>query len=166
MARRRFQSPEPKREDKWWYLLYWQDEFIRGDRVRRRKRAKLARATTPEREVKKIAAEFLGPANQGLVTVGSATAFGEFVESIYIPTVLPLMAKSTKERYEGVIENYLKPTFGTACLRDMSTLALQRYFSGMASSKLSYESRDKIRDVLSSILRSSVQVWISREESD
>ena len=27
MARRRFQSPEPKREGKWWYLLYWHDEF-------------------------------------------------------------------------------------------------------------------------------------------
>jgi integrase len=157
MARRRFQSPEPKREGKWWYLLYWQDEFIKGSRVRRRKRAKLAPAAIPEREVKKIAAEFLRPANQGLVTFGSAMPFGEFVESIYIPTVLPLMAQSTQERYEGVIENYLKPAFGTACLRDMSTLALQRYFSGMASSKLSYESRDKIRDVVSSILCSAVR---------
>ena len=36
-------------------------------------------------------------------------------------------------------------------------LSIQRYFSGMATSKLSHESRDKIRDVLSSILVSAVQ---------
>ena len=34
-------------------------------------------------------------------------------------------------------------------------LAIQEYFSGMAGSKLSHESIDKIRDVLSSILGSA-----------
>ena len=43
------------------------------------------------------------------------------------------------------------------CLRDLGTLQLQRYFSGMAASTLSHESKDKIRDVLSSILRSAVR---------
>ena len=57
MARRRFQGPEPKREGNWWYLLFWQDEFENGRRVRKRKRMKLAPATMPQREVKKIAAE-------------------------------------------------------------------------------------------------------------
>ncbi len=31
MARRRFQDPEPKRSGHWWYVLYWQDVFLRGD---------------------------------------------------------------------------------------------------------------------------------------
>src|SRR3974377_1135699 len=73
MARRRFQDPKPKRRGKWWSLLYWQDEFIDGRRVRKRKRLNLAPATMPEREVNKIAAEHLRPMNQGLTTVGSAT---------------------------------------------------------------------------------------------
>ena len=34
---------------------------------------------------------------------------------------------------------------------------MQRYFSGLAQSTLSFESRDKIRDVLSSALRAAVQ---------
>src|ERR1700693_5960379 len=64
MARRRFQDPKPFRERNWWFILIWRDEFISGKRIRKRKRITLARATMPEREVKKIAAEFLRPINQ------------------------------------------------------------------------------------------------------
>ena len=66
------------------------------------------------------------------------------------------MAASTRDRYRGVISNYLLPKFGGLCLRDLSTLELQRYFS-TANTELAYESRDKIRDVLSSILASAVK---------
>lgn len=157
MARRRFQNPTPRKEGNWWYIFPWQDVFLAGKRERKRVRVKLAPATMLEREVRKIAAEILRPLNQGLMTVGSATKFDDFVETIYAPTTLPLMAKSTQERYQGVIKNYLKPAFGESCLRELMPLSLQRYFSEMAASELTYESRDKIRDVLSSILGSAVQ---------
>ena len=157
MARRRFQAPKPTRVGKWWYLLSWQDEFVNGRRIRRRKRTKLAPATMLEREVRKIAAEVLRPLNQGLISVGSGTKFEDFVASVYKPTVLPLLAKTTQDRYSSVLKNYLIPTFGQACLRDVTPLVAQRYFSKMAGSKLGYESRDKIRDVLSSVLGSAVQ---------
>jgi integrase len=110
-----------------------------------------------EREARKIAAETLRPVNQGLITVGSATAFEEYTDTVYVPTMLPLMAKSSQDRYQGVIKNYLKPNFGGICLRDMTPLSLQRYLSGLSASKLAYESRDKVRDVLSSILSSAVK---------
>ena len=157
MARRRFQSPKPQRVGKWWYLLSWQDVIENGRRVRKRKREKLAPATMLEREVKKIAAERLRPLNQGLITIGSAINFENYVESTYNPTVMPLMAHSTQDRYGSVIKNYLKPAFGQFCLRDLTPLAVQRYLSEMGKSSLSHESRDKIRDVLSSILGSAVQ---------
>ena len=111
----------------------------------------------PEREVRKIAAEVLRPLNQGLITIGSAMTFNDFVETVYYPVVLPLMATSTQCRYKGVIQNHLSPQFGDFCLRDLTPLVVQRYFSSMANSKLAYESSDKIRDVLSSILGSAVQ---------
>lgn len=69
---------------------------------------------------------------------------------------MPLMAKSTRDRSEGVIRNYLIPAFGELCLRDLTPLTIQRYFSNMATSPLAHESRDKIRDVLSSVLTSAV----------
>ena len=156
MARRRFQNPEPKRLGRWWYLLLWQDEFLAGKRIRKRKRIRLAPATMPEREVKKIAAEFLRPLNQGLVPIGAAVGFEEYVEAVYKSTRLPLMAKSTQSHSLSVIKNYLNPAFGSKCMRDLTPLTLQRYFSNIPSSKLSYEARDKIRDVMSSILSSAV----------
>lgn len=160
MARRRFQDPKPKREGKWWYLLLWQDEYVQGKRIRKRKRIRLAPATMPEREVKKIAAEFLRPLNQGLAPIGAAVGFDDYVETVYKTTILPLMAKSTRSRYESVLKLHLKPAFGSMCMRDLTPLTLQKYFSGLASSKLSYESRDKIRDVMSSVLCSAVTYGI------
>jgi integrase len=156
MARRRFQNPVPKREGNWWYVLYWVDTFSDGKSTRKRKRHKLAPGDIPEREAKKMAAEFLRPMNQGLVPIGSATKFEEYVETVYKSTLLPLMARSTRDRSQGVIKNYLNPAFGSKCLRDLTPLTLQQYFSGMTGSELSYESRDKIRDVMSSILASAV----------
>ena len=157
MARRRFQAPKPEKRGKYWVLRYWQDVFQDGRRTRQRKRIKLAPATMPEREVKKIAAEHLRPMNQGLVTIGSATNFTEFVDNVYTPVSLIKMASSTQDRYEGIIDNYLKPQFGGLCLRDISVLTVDRYISDLGKTKLSHESMDKIRDVLSSILGSAVR---------
>jgi len=157
MARRRFQAPKPKRRGKYWVLRYWQDEFKDGRRIRERKRVKLAPASMQEREVQKIAAEHLRPMNQGLVTIGSATNFTEFVEGVYIPVVLSKMAQSTQNRYEGIVSKYLLPHFGGLCLREVSTLTVDRYLATFGKSNLSHESVDKIRDVLSSILQSAVR---------
>src|SRR5262249_46595476 len=78
-------------------------------------------------------------------------------ETTYIPTVLPLLAKTTQDCYEGVIGKYLEPSFGGSCLRDLSPLTLQRYFSGLSGQGIAYPSVLKIRDALSSVLRSSVR---------
>jgi integrase len=157
MARRRYQNPQPHRRGNWWELRVWRDGFSGGERTRRRAYVKLAPASTLEREAKKISAEYLRPLNQGLESLGSATNFAKYVNDTYKPIVLPLMAKSTQDRYVGIIKNYLEPAFGKLCLRDLSPLSIQRHFSGMAASTLSHESKDKIRDVLASILGSAVK---------
>ena len=110
-----------------------------------------------EREAEKIRDEFLRPLNQGLVPIGAATKFEDYVESIYRPVVLPTMAKSSQDRAVSVYRNYLQPAFGHMCLRDLTHLTVQGYVSGMAGWKLSQESKDKVRDVLSSILGSAVE---------
>src|SRR5438270_7722941 len=97
MARRRFQDPEPFISGNWWYLLYWQGEFVDNKRTRKRKRKRLAPATMGEREVKKIAAEILRTLNQGLESIGSATNFITYVKDTYITVVMPLMSKSMRD---------------------------------------------------------------------
>lgn len=131
--------------------------FVNGKHKRVHKRVRLAPASVPEREVLMIAQEFLRPLNQGLELIGSATKFNDYVQSVYIPVMTPLLAKSTQDRYRSILNVYLLPTFGDLCLRDLSRLAIQRYFTGPSLAKLSHESRDKIRDVLSSVLRSAVE---------
>lgn len=155
MARRRFQDPRPSRRGQYWWLLIRQDEIVDGQRIRKRKRVKLAPADMPEREVRKIAAETLRPLNQGLVTIGSATRFDDYVEQEYKMTVLPTFAGQTQQRYSGIVRNYLSPEFGQLALRELTPLRIQKYFAGMANSPLSHESKDKVRDVLSSILGSA-----------
>jgi hypothetical protein len=174
MAKRRFQDPDPEIVGNWWWIRVYQDEFSNGRRIRKRKRIKLAPASMPVREVQKLAAEYLRPLNQGLINAGSATTFETFVKNIYSTTELPLLASSTQDRNGGIIKNYLVPTFGALCLRDLTPLTLQKYISkfqirGREESQsekseengkrelLSRESVDKIRDVLSSILRSAVK---------
>jgi len=68
---------------------------------------------------------------------------------------MPLLAKSTQGRYQGVIDNYIIPSFGRMCLRELSPKILQQYLSGLATSKLAHASREKIRTVLAAILRTA-----------
>src|SRR5271165_2133094 len=95
--------------------------------------------------------------------LGGALNFSIYVNETYIPVVLPLMANTTRSRYRGVINSYRIPTFGGLSLRELGTLQLQRYFSHMASSPLSHESKDKIRHVLSSVLGSAVHYQLRQE---
>jgi hypothetical protein len=129
MARRRFQQPTPVKRGKWWTLRVWKDTFIDGKLTRIRERVRLAPATLGEREVLKRAQKHLEPINHSIAAVGSATNFNHYVERTYKPIVLALMAKTTKERYEGIIKDYLSPVFGSLCLGDLSVLTAQRYFS-------------------------------------
>jgi hypothetical protein len=157
MARRRYQKPAPRKEGRQWVIYYWDDEFVDRERRRKKKRYVLGPGSMGAREADKIRDEFLRPLNQGLVNVGSATKFVDYVESVYKPVVLPTMAKSTRDRSVSVYENYLREGFGEMCLRDITPLTAQGFVSGMAGWKLGQESKDKVRDVLSSIMGSAVK---------
>jgi integrase len=158
MARRRYQDPTPKRRGVWWTLRFRQDEIVNGKLKRVRKEVRLGLiARVSERDARRLASEHLRPLNQGLQSIGSAVNFQHYVEKTYIQIAMPLFARSTQGRYQGVLDNYLIPAFGELCLRDLTPMTLQRYFSQMASSPLSRESKDKIRDVLASVLGSAKQ---------
>jgi len=160
MARRRFQDPTPRRRGKWWVIDIRRDVFVDGKHKRVQAPVRIAPADKSFREAQKISTEYLRPMNQQLESIGSATNFNHYVDNTYIPIVMPLLAKSTRDRYRGVIDNYLQPAFGKLCLRDLTPLSVQRYFSQMATSDLAHGSRDKIRDVLSSVMGSAVQYGV------
>lgn len=156
MARRRNQHPTPFREGNWWWINPWTDEFIEGKLQRRRKKMKVCPAEMPEYKAKTIAAEILRPMNEQQ-TVGSATRFANYVEGFYKPDWLSTLASTTKESYEGTLRKHLIPVFGTMMLRDMTTLTLQKYFSGLGTSSLGGATVLKMKEVLSSVLSSAVR---------
>jgi hypothetical protein len=160
MARRRFQKPTPFKEGNFWWLLI-RDQSETGSR--KRQRIKLAKADMPVREVQKIVDEKLAPMNQGLVLTGSAMSLSDFMNDTYIPRYLPKevapgrpthLSSSTRDSYRWVISKYLRPDLGDRCLRDLTRSALEDYFSRKGA-EASYPTISKIRDALSSILRSA-----------
>jgi integrase len=153
MARRRFQDPKPVKVGHFWYLLIWQNT---PGAARKRQRIQLAPATMPEREVLKIAAERLRPINQGVITAGSAVNFMHFVTDTYEKTALPLLSSAVQKTYQGAIRKHLEPVFGSCCLRDLTPVTLQTYFSGLHAKGAAYPTIVKVRDALSSILRAAV----------
>jgi integrase len=157
VARRRFQNPKPFRRGSWWIIQVRRDVFINGKLTRKNRWEKLAPATMSERQVLKIASEHLRDLNQGLENIGSATNFAHYTENTYIPVALRTMAKSTQDRYKGVINNYLQPAFGKLALRDLTPMTIDRYFAGLGDSELSQESIDKVRDVLASIVKRAIR---------
>jgi integrase len=157
MARRRYQQPKPELWRNHWWIRIRQDEMIEGTLTRKLKRIKLGPATMPAREAAKVAAEFLRPVNQGLISAGSAVSFNQYVETTWMPTEIPLLARTTQDAYQGIIRKCLVPRFGGLLLRDLTPLTLQRYFSELTGERVGYPKVLKIRDTLSSILRSAAR---------
>jgi integrase len=157
MQKRRHQQPKPEKIGNFWYMRIWQDVFAGGIRTRKRVRLKLAPATMHQREVLKIADELLRPINQGLISIGSAVNFGDYVERDYMPGSLKLLASSTQGTYAGAIRKHLMPSLRALSLRDLTPRTLKQFFSGMAANGAPYPTIVKTRDALSSILRSAVE---------
>ena len=108
----RHQDPKPRKHGNYWTIVIWKDEFQNGKLHRRQVRLRLAPLKTKWREVLRLKDEYLQPLNQGLVSFGSAINFRNYVQQTYIPLEMPLLAKTTQERYSSVLELYLLPTFG------------------------------------------------------
>jgi hypothetical protein len=155
-AARRFQDPPPERSGGWWYIRIREDVFENGVLVRKLKRIKVAPADMPARQVQRLAAEKLRPVNQGLITAGSAVSLKMFIDLNYIPGKLKFFRKPSRDRSMGIIDHYLIPKFGTMMLNQLTFTTLQQFLSGL-DSRLSFESRDKIRDVLGSIMSYAVK---------
>lgn len=155
MARRRFQDPQPEKLGRAWYIRVWEDVYTGGVRTRKRKRIKLAAADKGLREVQKLAADRLRKLNSGLVQVGAGVNFMHYIENEYRTKYLPTLAQPVQDCYESIIKVHLDPVFGSGSLADLTRSSLQGYFANRAGG-VEYPTLLKIRDAMSSILRSAV----------
>jgi integrase len=155
MARRRYQKPTPQRRGNQWTILVREDVSKDGQRIRKVRRVPLAPAAVSKREAERLRDEYLEAVNQAHVGIGGACLFRDFAQ-IYNRDVLSGLASTTRERSQGVLKNHLIPAFGGLMLREITLERVQGYFAEVQRSDLSPESIDKIRDVLSAVLRTAV----------
>jgi len=156
MARRRYQKPAPKRRGEQWSLLVREDYVINGQRKRKVKRITLGPAKLTKADAERLRDDYLAGINNPSVGIGGACLFRDFVQT-YQRDVLPTLASTSRERSASVLKNHLNPAFGDLMLREITLEPLQSYFTRLQQSKLSPESVDKIRDVLSAVLRTAVE---------
>jgi integrase len=156
MARRRYQKPRPTRRGQQWTILVREDQVEDGKRSRKVKRVAIGPASLTKAEAERLRDEYLSPVNHPNIGIGGACRFSDFAKT-YEQDILPTLSSTTRARSQSVIKNYLRPAFGEMMLREITLEPLQGYFTQLSQSKLSFESIDKIRDVLSSILRTAVE---------
>ncbi len=155
MARRRYQKPTPKRRGKQWSILVREDVVKHGQRNRKLKRIPLGPAALTRAEAERLRDDYLAAINQAHVGIGGAILFRDFAR-IYERDVLSTLASTTRERAKSVLKNHLNPEFGELMLRELTLEGLQGYFVRLQATKLSAESIDKTKDVLSGVLRTAV----------
>jgi integrase len=154
---RRYQKPSPKKRGNQWTLLVREEEVEDGQRIRKVRRISLGPATLTRAEAERLRDDYLAGINHPSVGIGGACLFGDFAR-IYERDVLSTMAAPTINRSRSVLKNHLNPELGALMLREITLERLQQYFTRLQqSSTLSPESIDKIRDVLSSVLRTAVE---------
>lgn len=157
MARRRYQKPTPRRRGGQWTILVREEVVTNGQRKRKVRRVALGPGSLSRAEAERLRDDYLAPVNQPNVGIGGACLFRDFAR-IYERDVLPTLASTTRKRSQSVLKNYLIPEFGELMLREITVERLQSYFTSLQKHPAlrSSESIDKVRDVLSSVLRTAV----------
>jgi integrase len=155
MARRRYQKPTPRRRGNQWTILVREDVVEDGQRVRRVTRVPLGPTALTRAEAERLRDDYLATINQAHVGIGGAILFRDFAR-IYERDVLPAWASTTRDRTKSVLKIHLNPEFGGLILRELTLEVLQQYFTRLQATKLSPESIDKVRDVVSAVLRTAV----------
>jgi integrase len=156
MARRRYQKPVPKKRGEQWSILVREDVMIDGQRKRKLKRVTLGPIALTRADAERLRDDYLAAINHPNVGIGGACLFRDFVQT-YKRDVLCTSASTSRSRSASVLKNYLIPEFGDMMLREITLEPLQGYFSRLHQTKLSFESIDKIRDVLSAVLRTALE---------
>jgi len=155
MARRRYQKPTPKRRGEQWTILVREDVVANGQRKRKVRRVSLGPAALTRAEAERLRDDYLADINQAHVGIGGAILFRDFAR-IYERDVIPTLASTTRDRTKSVLKVHLTPQFGDLMLREMTLEVLQQYFADLQETPQSAESVDKIKDVLSAVLRTAV----------
>ena len=158
MIRRRFQRgsifKRGKRKQVW--VGRYGEEVIGPDGVVGRIRRSEILGTVAEiptrRQAEQLLAERLRKFNRQDYRPASSRTFGDYVETDWLPQVLPALKYSTKKYYRYMFRVHLCPAFANVQLRLITRDAVQHFFAGKLRSGLSWSTVKGMRTLFGTVM--------------
>jgi integrase len=110
-----------------------------------------------KREALKILANRLQPLNEGWNRPQSTITFAAFVEEHFLPKKLGRFKFSTQQSYSSLLRKHFLPYFGGRRLDRIGTEDVEDYLRAKELSGYAWETRKRIRDLLSKIMSTAVR---------
>ncbi len=158
VTRRRFQKGSLYRRGarkKMWIGRYFEDLIGPNGAVTRIRRSEIL-GTVAEiptrRQAEQLLAERLRKFNSQDYRPSSSRTFREYVESAWLPQVLPALKFSTKKYYEYMLRVHLNPAFGHVQLRLITREAVQQFLTVKLSSGLSWSTVRGMRRLFGTVM--------------
>jgi integrase len=158
MTRRRFQRGSVYRRGtrkKMWIGRYFEDLIGPNGAVTRIRRSEVL-GTVAEiptrRQAEQLLAERLRKFNSQDYRPSSSRTFREYVESDWLPQVLPALKFSTKKYYAYMLRAHLHPAFGHVQLRLITREAVQQFLTVKLSSGLSWSTVRGMRRLFGTVM--------------
>src|SRR6266576_5721213 len=144
MTRRKYQHGSiyrrGKRKQVW--VGRYSEEVIGPDgalgRIRRSEILGTVAEIPTRRQAEQLLAERLRKFNSQDYRPASSRTFGDYVETYWLPQVLPTLKHSTKKYYSYMFSVHLGPAFAHVQLRLITRDAVQQFFAGKLRSGLSW----------------------------
>jgi integrase len=134
-----------------WHLRFYRDEFIGGQRVRKRSCVRLAPVSDEYRRPKDcalLARPYLDSVNRSAGLPEGSLSFSEFTERYFLPYVASKRTASTARFYKVTFTLYLRDRIGHVRLRDFTTRHAQEVLDAVA---LSHQSLLRIKTTMSAV---------------
>lgn len=156
MERRREQKGQIIRIGDFWYVRYWERRNVGGVIERKRVTHQLGPVTTrgkrPPADIETEAANHMRTIAVSAIRPERVVTIGDFVEGVYLPSVLQHNRPSTYKQYRDVWQDHLKARCSTFWLKSTRTFNIQQWLDDIsATSPLSRNSLHRIKSTISGI---------------
>ncbi len=149
-----------------WCLMYYDWRLVKGKRVRKRVKVKLARVS-PEYKtaasMQLLADRILAPINEKRVQPESAQTVKEFIEERYFPMVERELRPSTQKSYRDVFEHHVRDRLDGLTLRQFQTKHGQKIVASVPN--VGHRSLLYVKSFLSGVFKFAIQEGILDEKN-
>jgi integrase len=143
------------KRNKVWVARFLEDVIGPDGTVKRIRRSEVLGlvAEIPTRgKAERLLADLLRPLNSSEFRPSSARTFRDYVESCWLPEMLPTLKYSSKRHYQYLLRVHLYPMFGEMQLRLITRDAVQLFHSAKLRSGLSWRTVKGLRTAFGTIM--------------